>query len=91
MTRSPISAPDILDKSPTPLQAIACATDETLWALIRLLIAGKVIDGDELIRGLQSVIGELQKTGPIQSQEDKDRFSTLLALQRVEKAIGELG
>ncbi len=90
MPRSPISAPDIPDKSPIPIAAVATATDETLWALLRLLVERNVIDAEDLAANLQEVGTESQRTGSIRTQEDADRFATSLAIQRMVESLIEM-
>ena len=90
MARSPISAPDIVDKRPVPTTAVARATDETLWALIELLIEGKIIKPDALAAKLGRPLSDLRRTGTLASQEDEDRFATSLAPERVVSSLESL-
>ena len=90
MTRSPISSPDILDKSPVPTTAIARATDEVLWAVVKLLIEKKNFSSDELVIKLRPVLDEIQVSRPLADQEAEDRFATSLAIERVVDALKDL-
>jgi hypothetical protein len=90
MARSPISAPSNIDKTPVATTAIARGADETLWALIQVLIEKKVIEPEALSRKLDPVRQELNKTGPMTTQEDIDRSATYLAVDRMARAIQAL-
>lgn len=89
MTRSPVSAPNIPDKSQVPTEAIAEATDLTLWALIRHLIEKQVISADDLADRVGMIVQEIRPpNGPVDmSETGKHRFATYLALDRVEREL----
>jgi hypothetical protein len=90
MARSPISAPNILDKSPVPTTAVARAHDEVLWALIELLLQAGAIKRDQLITKLDAVLQEVKSSGTLKTQEDNDLLATSLAIDRVIRALSRL-
>jgi hypothetical protein len=90
VSKSPISMPDIADKSPVPTVAVARATDALVWSLVECLVKKGVITSDELLSNLDHILQETRFSGQIKSQEDIDHVSTSLALQRVIKAVENL-
>lgn len=89
MTGSPISTPDIPDKTPVDTRAIAFAADQTLFALLRVLIKKGVIKADELTDELRSVVETHRPpNGPMDmSDAGKARFAAYLAMDRVLRSL----
>ena len=84
--KSPITSSEkyILDKTPTRPEVAVQAVDETLWALIELLVESGAADADKLSNKMEALLsGGLRKSGPLSTQEEKDRFALSLALERV--------
>lgn len=89
MIGSPISTPDIPDKTPVDTRAIAIATDQTLFALLRILIKNDVIKAEDLAEELQPVVDVHRPPNGLIDISDagKARFATYLAIDRVLHAL----
>jgi hypothetical protein len=86
--KSPITSPIILDKTPIRERAAVQSVDELLWALIESLVGNGTINPAELstkVEGLLSL--GIRRSGPLATDDDKDRFAESLALGRVRDAL----
>lgn len=84
--KSPITSSEkyILDKTPTRPEVAVQAVDETLWALIELLVESGAVDPDKLSNKMETLLsGGIGRSGPSGTQEEKTRFALSLALKRV--------
>ena len=88
MSNSPISMPDVVDKRPVPTVAVARATDAVVWALVECLLEKKLLAEDDLCAKLVPIKEQLLgPSGYLITQEDKERFATGLAIERVVAAL----
>ena len=82
--KSPITSPNIPDTTPMRPEAAVQAVDETLWAVIELLVGKGVLDPDKLSSKMAALLsGGLRKPGQLKTREDNDRLALSLALERV--------
>jgi len=84
--KSPITSSEkyIIDKTPMQIGPAVQAVDETLWAVIELLVESGAIDPAKLSNKIEALLsGGLRKSGPLSTQEEKDRSALSLALERV--------
>lgn len=86
----PISSPKTKDPNPPPIAAVARATDELLWTLVKMLVAKKLVDPEILAGELREPIGELRRSGPLQGKTDEEREAAFLALNRVATELQQM-
>lgn len=87
---SPISSPQPKDLNPPPIAAVARATDELTWALVKLLVAKNLISSELLAAALRESLDKLRRSGRIESKTDEEHFAASLALDRVVKALEQM-
>src|ERR1700722_1230037 len=89
--KSPVTSPIIPDKTPIRPVAAVQSIDELLWALIELLVENGSINSAELATKVESLLAlGIRRAGQLATDDDKDRFSESLALERVRDALRRL-
>ena len=85
---SPITSSKISSETPVKTEVAIQAVDETLWALIELLVENKVIDPDHLATKIEQIVERgVQNGGPDTRLGDQQRLAVDDALRRVRDGL----
>jgi hypothetical protein len=85
---SPITSPKTSSETPVKPEVAVQAVDETLWALIELLVENKVIDPDHLATKIEQIVERGGRNGgPDTRLGDQQRLAVDDALRRVRDGL----
>jgi hypothetical protein len=85
---SPITSSKISGETPVKPEVAIQAVDETLWALIELLVENKLIDPDHLATKIEQIVERgIQNSGPETLRGDQQRLAVDDTLRRVRDGL----
>ena len=85
---SPITSSKISSETLVKPEVAIQAVDETLWALIELLVENKLIDPDHLATKIEQIVERgIQNGGPETRLGDQQRLAVADALRRVRDGL----
>jgi hypothetical protein len=85
---SPITSSKISSATPVEPEVAIHAVDETLWALIELLVENKVIDPDHLATKIEQIVERGVQNGALDTRlGDQQRLAVGDALRRVRDGL----